>query len=572
MKHTASWAIVGALAVAAGWSPGIEGVSAAATPRAPSGPTSGVSSGSAHRASGSTPRAPSGPPLTVDSIGTSETQGTAGTSEAQSAQSFAGGDPLVENGLGSPMCHPLAGSGSGGVSAQVQSNCRTSGWVAAAAPTSNYAFDVHAGGGLLGFGPQSLYQEYLLAPVWMGLVWVVHALLSMLEWAYTLDLIDSPTQSGLGQGLRATQASFTQPWLILALAIASVGAAYHGLVRRRVAETVGEVLLMAAMMLGGLWTIADPTGTVGVAGRLADQASLGALSAIAQGNPSDGTQTFTDGMRAVFADAIEGPWCYLEFGNVQWCRDPGQLDPRLRSAGLRLAVGEQGLVGCKLNSGPLSICVPVGSAQARAYSRSAELLRAAQTNGELFLALPAGGAPRNSTVGSSGLLSVLCGGGEVGSCRGPTAAQAEFRGSGGTEARTAGLLLIAVGGLGMVLLLGFLALHLLAAALMSLFYLLLAPAAVLAPALGDGGRAAFRGWATRLLGAIVAKLLYSLVLGATLAMERILLSLPGLGWWAQWLLVCAAWWGAFLHRHRALGVVQGGRRRPVLLQRVAVRP
>ena len=60
----------------------------------------------------------------------------------------------------------------------------------------------------------------------------------------------------------------------------------------------------------------------------------------------------------------------------------------------------------------------------------------------------------------------------------------------------------------MVLLIGFIALHLLGAAIISLFYLLLAPAAVIAPALGDGGRAAFRGWATRLLGAVMAKLIY----------------------------------------------------------------
>jgi hypothetical protein len=525
------------------------------------------------------PRAPSGPPLTAGSTGTSAgstgtSAGSTGTSEAQSAQSV-GGDPLVENGLSSPMCHAPAGAGS--VSAQVRRNCRTSEWVAAAAPISNYAFDVNAGGGLLGgLNPRLLFQEHLLAPVWMGVVWVVHALLSMLEWAYTIDLIDSPAQSGLGRGLRETQAVFTQPWLVLALALASVGAAYHGLVRRRVAETVGQVLLMGAMMLGGLWVIADPTGTVGVVGRLANQASLGALSAIAQGSPGGGAATFTDGMREVFADGIEGPWCYLEFDSVQWCRDPRQLDPRLRSAGLRLAAGEQKSIGCNLNGGPFSICVPAGGAQARARTRGAELLRGARTNGELFLALPASSPERNSILseGSSGLLAVLCGGTEtqVGSCHGPTAAQADFRGSGGTDQRAAGLLLILVGILGMVLLLGYLALHLLAAALMSLFYLLLAPAAVLAPALGDGGREAFRNWATRLLGAIAAKLVYSLVLGAVLAMERILLSLPGLGWWPQWLLVCAAWWGAFLHRHRALGLIEGRRRRPVFLQRAYERP
>jgi len=328
---------------------------------------------------------------------------------------------------------------------------------------------------------------------------------------------------------------------------------------------------MGAMMLGGLWVIANPTGTVGAVGRLANEASLGALSVFAQGSPSNGTRTFADGMRSVFAQSIEGPWCYLEFGNVQWCRDPAQLDARLHSDALKVAAGAEGAIGCKLDNSFFHVCESAGSAQARAYASSAELLRGAQTNGELFLALPAGGPARNE-IGekeAGGLLTELCGGPgtQVGSCRGPTAAQADFRGSAGTEQRTAGLALIVAGNLGMLLLLGFLALHLLAAALMSLFYLLLAPAAVLAPALGDGGRALFRSWATRLLGALVAKLVYSLVLGAMLAMERILLGLPGLGWWPQWLLVGTAWWGVFLHRHRALGLVEGRRPRYVFLQR-----
>jgi hypothetical protein len=498
-------------------------------------------------ASARAPRAPSGPPLNTES---------AGAAEAEEASPGAG-DPLVENGLGSPMCQGTAGAGS--LSGQVLENCRTSGWVAAGAPTSNYAFDLHANGGPLGVDEQGLFQQYLLAPVWMGLVWIVHALLAMLEWAYTIDLLDGPTAGSTGSGLRETQAVFTQPWLVLALAVASVLAAYHGLVRRQVAQTVGQALSMTMMMVGGLWVIANPIGTVGALSSLTNQASLGALGAFAQGSPAAGARTLSDGMREVFASGIGDPWCYLEFGDVQWCRDPAQLEPRLRTAALRLAVGEQGLVGCKLNNGLFTSCVTPGSPQARSYRRSAELLRDARTNGELFLALPANGKARNSTASTSGLLSVLCGGSEIGKCRGPTAPQAEFRGAGATNQRAAGLLLIVVGVAGMVALLGFLVLHLLAAALMSLFLLLLAPAAVLAPALGDAGRAAFRSWATRLLGAVVAKLMYSLLLGAMLAMVRILSILKGVGWWPQWLLICATWWGCFHYRRHVLGVFEGRR-------------
>ncbi len=118
-------------------------------------------------------------------------------------------------------------------------------------------------------------------------------------------------------------------------------------------------------------------------------------------------------------------------------------------------------------------------------------------------------------------------------------------------------MLIAAGLLGMLLLLGFLALRLLVAAIFSLLYLLLAPAIVLAPAFGDGGRALFRRWISQLLGTITAKLIYSFLLGIVMAVLAVIASLSAIGWWTQWLLMSALWWGAFIHRHHALGVARG---------------
>jgi hypothetical protein len=109
----------------------------------------------------------------------------------------------------------------------------------------------------------------------------------------------------------------------------------------------------------------------------------------------------------------------------------------------------------------------------------------------------------------------------------------------------------------MLLLFGFVAMRLLGAAIFSLLYLLLAPAVVLAPALGEGGREVFRRWAARLLGAVVSKLVYSFLLGVLLAVLAVLSGLQALGWWTQWLLMSAFWWGAFTHRHQALGIAGG---------------
>jgi len=476
-------------------------------------------------------RAPSEPPL-----GTGGAAGTGLTPEAEASASASpsGGDPLVDNGLGSPLCGE---STRAELSPAGQHNCSGSHFEAAPAPTGDYAFDVHINTGVANAG------NYLSEVVqnaaqwgWMLLVAIVHGVIVMLEWCYTVDLLNSSAMQAVTKELSDTQAAFTRPWLVLALAVAAVLALYHGIVRRQVSETLGQTVLMGVMMLAGFWVIVNPLGTVGALGAWANQASLGTLGAVVAGTPGAPDRTLGESMESVFNGTIGGPWCYLEFGDVRWCESK-HLDPRLVAAAHGIATKERAKIG----------------------SQSAELLSAAQTNGELFLALGANGPQRNSINDSGSLFNVLCGGSEE-PCHGPTAGEAEFRTQHGTTARVIGLFLIWIGVLGMVLLLGYLAMHLLGAAIASLFLLLLAPAAVIAPALGDGGRSLFRRWGTWLLGAVCSKLIFSFLLGVVLLMQRTLMGLTVFGWWAQWLLVSAMWWGAFLKRHHVLGFVHGEHR------------
>ena len=495
-------------------------------------------------------RAPSSSPLTT---GAGATDG--GEEQASGAQQAAA-DPLVSNGLGSPTCRGVL---AGELSHASRRNCETSGFVASPAPTGDYGIDVHIDTGLTGLGSGgllSIVQDVIVTPLWMALVWAVHALIVMLEWCFTIDLLER-AMAGLGRGLGDMRAAFTEPWLPLALACASVLALYHGVIRRRVAETLGEALVMAVMMAGGIWVIVDPAGTIGALGEWANRASLGTLAVTASGTPAGPGRVLGSSLGTLFAAAIEVPWCYLEFGDVGWCREPSRLDPRLRAAGLKIAADEIAQIGCQPSIVALVVCVPAGSAQAKALERSAELLRDARSNGAIFLALPANGPARNSINEQGSLLRTLCQSSEATNCRGPTAAQAEFRTNGGTWPRLGGLLLIAGGLLGMLLLLGFVAVRLLVAAIFSLLLLLLAPAMVLAPAFGDGGRALFRRWAAQLLGAAVSKLVFSFLLGVVLAVLAILSDLQALGWWTQWLLMAAFWWSAYTRRHQALGAAGG---------------
>jgi hypothetical protein len=473
-------------------------------------------------------RAPSKPPL-----------GSGGTvlapeDEGASAVSESGGDPLVDNGLGSPLCREGAEAELSSTGARA---CRISHFDAAQAPTGNYGFDVHINRGVTDVA-NDVDAEVLNGVQWSWtlLVAVVHGVIVMLEWCYSLDLLNSSKINGITQRLRETQATFTRPWLELALAVASMLALYHGIVRRQISQTLGETALMAVMMLGGLWVIVNPLGTIGALDAWANEASLGTLAAVTSGTPEHSGRTLEESMRSIFSGAIGGPWCYMEFGNVRWCEST-HMDARLAAAGHRIATRERAKVG----------------------NQSSELLSAARTNGELFLALPANGAQRNSINDSGSLFNTLCAGSEE-PCHGPTAGEAEFRTGGGTLWRIAGLFLFWIGVLGMVLMLGFIGVRLLMAALFSLFFLLLAPAAVIAPALGDGGRGAFRKWVTRLLGAVCSKLIYSFLLGVVLLMQRTLMSAASFGWAAQWALVSTMWWWLFVKRHEIDDLVYGEHR------------
>lgn len=485
-------------------------------------------------------RAPSGPSLVEPASEGSGSEETLASGRPQP-------DPLVSNGLGSPSCTSTLGLELTGASRR---DCETSGFAAAGAPTGNFGLDVHIDTGLIPLSGSSLMsaiQDIFIAPVWLAVVWLVHVLVVMLEWSFGLNLFEGASSRSLQVALSHLSSALTAPLLGLALSLAGTLIAYHGLVRRRVGQTLGEALTMMAMIAGGVWLMVDPAGTVGALSSWSGEAGLGTLAASARGAPAAPGRALADSMSAVFAAAVEAPWCYLEFGNVAWCREPPRLDHALHQAGLGIAAAELREAGCGRARERCAL-----DATKSGLLGSARLLEEARTNGDEFLALPTNGPQRNSINDPSSLLRALCRSSDATACKGPDASEAEFRTNSGTWPRVGGLMLIAIGLLGMMLLLGFIALRLLLAAILSVFYLLLTPGIVLLPALGETGRGLFRAWAVRLLGAVAAKLVFAFLLGVVLAVMALLDGLQGLGWWAQWMLLAAFWWGAFLKRHEVL--------------------
>ena len=475
----------------------------------------------------------------------------AANSGDQSTADAAVGDPLVGNGLGGALCRNAQLAS--GLSAAAQRNCQTAGTAAASAPVGHYGFDVHIDTGTLGVSSRTLLvavQTLLLTPLWTLLLWLTNATLSLLEWAFAIDLLDPATMGSVARTLTAMRATLTEPWLVALLALAAIALLYHAIVRRRMADSVGEAAAMTAMILAGLWIITNPAGTVGEINRALNQTGLGAVAAVSAADPSSGRAAFGDGLRAIFATAIQGPWCYLEFGDVDWCRNPRRLDPRLSDAARKLRTKLEHDAHCD----PAALSCP----ETTGPRREAQLLADAHSNGELFLAFPTNSAQRNAINADDSLYRALCGNDDDNHCRGATAPAAQWRTESGTWPRAGGLMLIAVGSIGMLALLLFIALRLLGAAILTVVYLLLAPLAVLAPTIGESGRAAFRGWATRLLGALVAKLIYAVFLGVVLLTLSILDGLGSLGWWTQWLLIAAFWWIVFVQRHEVLAYARLG--------------
>ena len=217
------------------------------------------------------------------------------------------------------------------------------------------------------------------------------------------------------------------------------------------------------MMVGGMWVIVDPTGTVGALGRWANQASLGTLAVAARGTPAAPGGRSASSLGRVFAAAIEAPWCYLEFGDVGWCREPSQLDPRLRAAGAedRRARARRGGLSRRAPLRWRLHAAPSG-AQAKALEHSAELLREAHSQRRDLprAARERAGAQLDQRTGLAAAHSVR-------EQRSDELSRSDRRAGRVPHERrhagrgSAGLLLIAGGLLGMLLLLGFVALRLL---------------------------------------------------------------------------------------------------------------
>jgi hypothetical protein len=417
---------------------------------------------------------------------------------ARAAQAAGEGaeDPLQSLGGDSPFCRRAPG-GRGG------RNCRSSGALAHPYPIGNYGFDIHIDTGVTRIESNLLMAVQTLALLcWLGLLYLVKGVLLGLEWAFSLDLLGASLAHARRTLMRLHTGLLGEPWLLLAIAVAGLWGIWRGLVQRQTIQTISGLGATVALMVAALVLIQSPLQTVGQASKLTNDASLGLLAGASTGATTDGRRALGDATSGVFDSLVLHPWCALQFGDIEFCLSRPPAD------------------------------IPADLADEADQPR---------TVADLWLRHPAGGEERER------LYEQWRGDGH------PLQPKVRLQKQGQTATRLALLALIAVGLVGALCLLGWIALKLLAQAVLALLLLLCAPAMLLAPAFGDAGRGVFLGWAKRLAAAIVAKAIYALLLALVLVTAGLLAQFESLGFMGLWLLQCTLWWGLFLQRRQLTG-------------------
>ncbi len=481
--------------------------------------------------------------------------------DSQNVLSGIGGDALSRNGLTSPACRDGRG-----LTATQAANCRASGSPATPEPIDHYQFDIHIDTPDIGVGAADVYliiQNLIIQPLWMMALWLTHAVLIALAWCFHLDLFNQQTLGPIARALNSGKRLFTDPWLRVSLAVASIWLTFVAVIQRRFGDGISRLLLMVVMMSFGLWIINHPFGSIGWLANTVQRASLGTVTAFSTGDVRQTDTTFNTGLQRIFESAIEKPYSYLEFGDVDWGTNPARRDSRLFSdESIRNAVSANlASVFGSVCGGDVLRCDRDTLTAALKARMAPDLARAraARTNAELFTVFPANGSARNSINDDKSLFHTLCQPASD-NCGGSTANQANFRKQGQTLPRLAGALLICAGLLGLVMLLVFLSYKLLTAALFALFYLLFAPVMVVVVAFGEGGQKQFKQWVVRLLGAVLAKLLFAVLLGVVFLLVDVLGSMGSLGFWTQWFLIGVFYWMVWLHREEVMDFMRFGHR------------
>lgn len=455
------------------------------------------------------------------------------------------------------LAHPLAGA------SDVWGNVGpASGALLGRYPLSHYMLDQHFDavsasltGGVDVSGVPPMIAYFLASVIWSLTSFLASALIALFDFAFGLDLVNGSRATGgagalgpVAQAIHSLYASvFGAPWLVLAVAVAGIWAMWKALVQRRYAETAGALGLSLIYVVLALFFVAVPGKTIGAASELTNRMSVAFLSVASHGSPSNGASAREGGAQQLFDLLIARPWAVLEFGGLEHCvvggtgsddEDPVSVavrplspDPsqdaalaRRLAAGTGIVAGRKVCVNDANKHGSHFLRFAVGSDE-----RSAEY--DALDHGDASKLPDADHERRGYRLGVAD--------------KPATDAMEE----GGQYQRLLLAIVVFVGELGAFCLLGGLSVGVILAQILLLLLLAFSPVALVAAAIPGRGHAFFRGWLEKLVGFLLRKAAYSLVLAVLLAVNGALAAATdSLGWLMSFGLQALFFWAVFLQR------------------------
>jgi hypothetical protein len=464
--------------------------------------------------------------------------GSTETSLAKELGSSGSIDPLSGLGIRNPVCDEPAEIHS----RATRISCEVTGTPETTYPTSDYGFDVFIPTGVTHpIGDFTAGFVTILNGIWLGLLFVLKLVLTLLGLAFGLNPFgDGPTMARISAAVSQIYSTVTEPWLSALVVCAGVALAWRGLISRDVAGSVAGTIAAVAMLVLGLWVVHAPRESVGRLASFSNQAALGVIAAPQSGSLGDPTGSYAEAMSHVWSRLVEVPFAGLDFSDVNWALGPPPEE----------AVKKANEAFCEDN-GSLTLLAQLshlGIATAKDECAHFAEARYGKPRRVIDLYL-------RSSPGSSARAALWNYFDNDDAYKPKVAAQ----GGDGVITRLSMLALFAIGLLGALLLLAWLAIRLLTQAAIAFVLLLALPFALFFPLLGDWGRRSFRRFGLALIGAVLAKVIYAAFLSVVLFGIVILGSVDGSGGSATGFLLSAAFsWAVFLKRGDLIGWISVG--------------
>jgi hypothetical protein len=383
-------------------------------------------------------------------------------------------------------------------------------------PIDNYGLDEQVQFGIT--HPGNVFDkatQWIIQSIWQLVLYVFNGVMVMLQWAFTNNLLQS-SMSKLGERLQTLREHIDTPWGLAAVAALSLWGIWNGLIRKKSIDTVRGLAISLLCMVGLLVVIGNPGGTLGQVTNTADGASTEMLNSITSGKVSQPQQSVGSTEASLFKSVILQPWCALQFGDISYCESkPGNMRESVADTWLEAPPDSEWR----------TYLWQVTSSEDEASSLG---FSANPPSGKVDL------ASTHELAGNADKVSMIS--------------------SGNVMPRLGLLMLILVGVVGAICLFCYLAIRLLMAALFVLVLVMFAPAMFLVAALGESGRASVVAWATRLLGAILTKVVFALFLAVIVEASNLVTEL-NLGFFPTWIVFIAFWWGVLLKRKDLLALL-----------------